>query len=1558
MTDQRAVDDGWFDDDFGRDEGEGDARATALAERDPERYERLQSALALYQREISASVDPRRRAALCYEVGRIYERELGDDRAAIHHYQRAYTADPTHVPTLRAVRRVFGRVGRWSMVLKLIDAEIRVRPAPAERARMLREKGEIYLARFDRPEAARICYLQALDFVRDDAAAARGLTAAAALAGDRRAFAAAAERAAHAADGDLIGAAMAIEAADAWRVLGAHDATRRLLEGVLEGRPDDPLALLRLADLARRTGDDRGYIDLADGLCSAIDDPARRAARRAALAKLAAQRVETAGRAVPLLVAALTDAPDRLGDLLRLAAVLQGAGRWSEAASALSRAADARVSVDDRVDLLWRLADIHDRQDEGDAAVAALRRLLELDPAHGPALRRLCRLSMARGEVSAVEAALARAVDATDEPDRAAALGLALAERRVAIGDRDGALDALEAAQRQRPDSPAIADALAALGVGAGDADAGPLDGDPAAWLRDAEAVEVYVGEVALARRLAERAAGAGPSVADAARALLDQLGDRSAAARAARTERRIAAASAVAVAVRLWVRLGELRRDALGDLEGAASAYEAALELDPDHLPALRALRALPHVEDDPEREAELLVAERDRVDDVAARSMLLYRLGHLYAGPLGRPDLAAEAWESAVADDPDALGAATGLVRLYEAGGHHAALIALHRRLAERAALPAEAVAHLLAIARLSADALDDPAGAVDALEAARAADPRRAEPLLALERLRLARREFDALAEVYEDLAELATTPTLRADFRLTRARLAEAVLDDLRTAFEGYQSVLAEQPEHPEALEWMEGWADEAGDLTLLAEILERRFARADDPTERSMILLRAGRVLRAARQLREAARCYEAVLDIDRRSPIALRALREIYEDLGDRDKAIAATEMEGRAALDPANASALFVEAGRTREIDQSAGAEALADYLAALARNPADEDAAAAVRRICERTGRWRALADALERQAGGLPERRRALLEEAIRLHTDRLAQPREAIRILRALIPDAEPDEVPALLQRLADLFVEREDWPAAVATYERLRAISPDPALRRAVTFRLIAIERDKAGAPDRARRWLGVMLEGDPSDVGALERLADLEAAVGDARAARIALARAVNAAEPGPQRAGLRRRIARMDLEQGRVDAAIAGLEAAAADTPDDPLVLEALADACLDAGRPARARAALQSALAVARPEGAVAERLRNRVAEAALAEGTDPADLIANLRTAVGERPDDQALRALFADALGRRDDLTGEAIDQLRWLLARAPLDEAHLTALRRQLERDGRADAAAEIARLRIAAGLGDADDARLSAAAPGVRPLQQPLDAAARGRLWSAVDPDFVTHLATLASAVPGAFGPKPPARPADAALVADATHLDRLLGGDGLVLALAPVPVDVVQRVDDRLVVSERLVTLAPDERAFFLAAAIDAGRRGVDVVTRWSPDDLHRRVIALALAADRLIKTDPGPRIARQAERLAARYGGTLARPACAAALRALLSALAQIPAAAAATLAATHRTGLLAAGGIEPAARALSHTVHGRESAAFVELARWVTGADYETLRAALGP
>jgi tetratricopeptide (TPR) repeat protein len=149
-------------------------------------WARVVETLRSYEREVAALVNPRRRAALCYEIGRIYETRLGDDRRAVSAYQRAHRADPFHLPTLRAGRGVFSRAGRWPMVLSLLDAELRADPNPVRRARLLVEKGDVYL-RCDEPDSGRACYEAALELAPDNRAALRALAQQAAATGTRAA---------------------------------------------------------------------------------------------------------------------------------------------------------------------------------------------------------------------------------------------------------------------------------------------------------------------------------------------------------------------------------------------------------------------------------------------------------------------------------------------------------------------------------------------------------------------------------------------------------------------------------------------------------------------------------------------------------------------------------------------------------------------------------------------------------------------------------------------------------------------------------------------------------------------------------------------------------------------------------------------------------------------------------------------------------------------------------------------------------------------------------------------------------------------------------------------------------------------------------------------------------------------------------------------------------------------------------------------------------------------------------------------------------------------------
>jgi tetratricopeptide (TPR) repeat protein len=100
-------------------------------------------------------------APLWFEAGRIYEAELGRLREAAQHYEAANRIDPTFVPVIHAARRLFAHLGKWGMVVFLIDQELQQPDAPREA--LLVEKGRIHEAKLNKGADSVQFYRQALE---------------------------------------------------------------------------------------------------------------------------------------------------------------------------------------------------------------------------------------------------------------------------------------------------------------------------------------------------------------------------------------------------------------------------------------------------------------------------------------------------------------------------------------------------------------------------------------------------------------------------------------------------------------------------------------------------------------------------------------------------------------------------------------------------------------------------------------------------------------------------------------------------------------------------------------------------------------------------------------------------------------------------------------------------------------------------------------------------------------------------------------------------------------------------------------------------------------------------------------------------------------------------------------------------------------------------------------------------------------------------------------------------------------------------------------------------
>ena len=114
----------------------------------------VRARIAALEREAKALEPDPRSARLYHELGLLWERPLGNLRAAAAAFQSAYRLAPRFVENLRSARRIFSDVGNWPMVLQLLDAELAATEGARPRAALLFEKAEVLADRLDRWDEA------------------------------------------------------------------------------------------------------------------------------------------------------------------------------------------------------------------------------------------------------------------------------------------------------------------------------------------------------------------------------------------------------------------------------------------------------------------------------------------------------------------------------------------------------------------------------------------------------------------------------------------------------------------------------------------------------------------------------------------------------------------------------------------------------------------------------------------------------------------------------------------------------------------------------------------------------------------------------------------------------------------------------------------------------------------------------------------------------------------------------------------------------------------------------------------------------------------------------------------------------------------------------------------------------------------------------------------------------------------------------------------------------------------------------------------------------------
>jgi tetratricopeptide (TPR) repeat protein len=1040
------------------------------------------------------------------DLAAIYERDLADPYQAIANLEAVLAADAGDATALAELDRLYAGNRMWPEQLDVLDRRALLAPEAGARAELAYRAARLCETELGEPEAALGRYGAVLQILPSHAGAKAALEAL--LAKDDHAEAAATLlerhlRAAGDADGLVQVAERRLELPgdrearrDQWAALAdLHETLRSDLRAASQtwarALNEDPTDLGLLGPLERLAQVRGAWAELAALLEGQLAkgglDAELEHAYAMRLGKIYEEALADLARAATTFRRAASTNVDEPPALAALDRVLWRLGRWGELADVLAREAEVSEADATGADFLFRLGDVRESQLRDTAgAVDAYRSVIERAPRHG-----------------AARASLERLLATADE-------------------QRGAIIDTLEPLYEQESDWARLADLLAAkLAVTSDHHERAAI------YQRIAGLAETRLGDGV---RALDAAGGwlAEDPLSTEALAEVDRL--------AALQGRWVEAAARVAGvagtlgdgAVPLWMYVGTVQLDRIGDADLARASFEHALAGDDEHGPALEGLERIHRSRGDSAGLAAVLTRRANLAFDPPSKQALWTEVAGLRERA-GDDAGAIAAWEAVIDIADDDRAPLARLAAIYERQADHRNLIATLGRAARIAADAAEEKQLRVRIAGLERG-LGDLAAAGAAWQAVLDLDPDDGAALGALEELHTAAKDWMAVQDVLTRRLELARTMSEKTAVLAKMARLAErerGAIDDAighwYAALDVDNAQLAAYGELERLLAKAERWHD-------LVELLDRRaelHGTLGDNDAEIAALARAADIWEGPLDTPDAAaEILEKILRREAGSVPALTRLARIYERASDWGKC---GEVLSKAlALGPkgTDAADLFFRLGEVADKAEHDRATAASHYRQALTHDARHAPSIAALERLARAEGNWATVADMLakrvaiaeadggevlplaleyaaaERQRGtpaaALPvlERAAAAAPGDVRVLTpladlyfaagqldraapiyDKLAEEAKAARRMK---------DVARYRQRQGGILEARGDAAGAVAAYEEAFRVNPTDVPTMAGLGRLAMAQRDW----EKARRvYRSLVLQNLDADAG-------------------------------------------------------------------------------------------------------------------------------------------------------------------------------------------------------------------------------------------------------------------------------------------------------------------------------------------------------------------------------------------------------------------------------------------------------------------------------------
>ncbi|PRP91005.1 tetratricopeptide repeat protein [Enhygromyxa salina] len=807
--------------------------------------------------------------------------------------------------------------------------------------------------------------------------------------------------------------------------------------------------------------------------------------------------------------------------------------------------------------------------------------------------------------------------------------------------DDDEATDALEQIYvRQDAD-----EALASLLVRKVDRTSAPDERDNL-LIRAAEIHRTRLDDADEAIRLYERLSDAGLQREDVQQ-VLEPLYEATGRFRelAAHLTRKLAQLQGKA-AVDTHLLLGRLYGEHLDDSEEGIRHLGAALKADPDHAvgtdelsrylqdPSMRS-RAAEMLEpvflavQDWERLLQIQEVRLDEAEDHGERVQIMLRMARMQEEQLEDLDKAFEAYTRVFKEDPSN-------TRVRDHLGRLANVLATTDRYAEilteySAANPDDSSDSMLEIvhecARLWSGSLRQPAKAVALYERLLEARPDDRSVFSELESALSMGEMWKELADAYWREAEDSLDEDRQIDLLMRLSRVALDVLDEPELGAKAFRRILDTQPDNDRARAQLEQVYQMTESWEELLELLRDRLSRSFDQDDRTPVYLQIAELQEGPLDDAEGALdSLESLLGevpdeinavsaleriADARVPQRERVfniLQPIYQASGNTPRLVSVCEWRLTVSEDPAMRHELHLELARHLESIPD-GAQYAFRALARALHEPGPSDALmtldAEIERLASSVEMPGALADAQvaasdSEQLASDVDRRLELLIRAARIRSE--DSPEIAVEILRrALELRDDQDEALALMDGALVRLGYHEELREVLA---RRVEVEPDDSERVDLLRRLATLFEDILANPEEAEKAWRRLLDIEPNDLEALQRLSRAYAASGSTSELIEVLDRRIDSSNDGEERRSLRMQLASIHRESAKNrEAEIEVLRSLLAEAPSDDDAMAALARALLAEERHAEAADVIQDRATIA----STAERKASLMLDAA---------------------------------------------------------------------------------------------------------------------------------------------------------------------------------------------------------------------------------------------------------------------------------------------------------------------------------------------------------------